>query len=995
MVRTFIDQVRGMGAAAAGQVAGWSLTALVLAYAIWFFGFATLDVGPDASLPVRVLASERPFSDVQAMLPSLQTRPAQIVHRTGIDLPTTWMMARISRGTHPGSRTLHLTEKSVAHGEAVLFNSQGESVAWSILGVGLQPQQARRVLPGFAIDIPPGWNDQDDLTLVVRSKPSGVANRLGVDLWETRRFDDAQVKLQQRTTMLLGALMLLAIYALAAAQAGKVPYLLAFGFWLIARCGFVMSAGGFGFFSFGEIAGSAIGLGLRQFALLAFPCAATLLVWSLTQAELRGTLARRLLRMAIGVSCGAAAIAGFLSPAAFQIVLWLSAAWVIMAVVFVIYSGFRLINHTTTRWYLAGLLLDVVAAVNELLISMGVASPAPWFNLQQVSLVSALLTGVAVGSMVAKEREKRLRAQEVAIDFLGKYEAVYRTVPIGLISFGHGDRVERFNDGFARMFGLAAPAHTHLAADSDEVLRNALEHAFPLALRNRIRAEIHDTGECDFPYHLGNEHQSRWLRILARGSQASFEASVTDITDHKSTERRLAHAAEHDALTGALNRRGLTRRISRLLEDGGRIRDCSLVYVDLDRFKLLNDLFGHAAGDSVLQEVVRRLQAALGEHVVVARLGGDEFAALLGAECRDHHEEMAGRALATIADEPFLIAPRSFSVTASVGMFRLATGLGQEALIAGADRACREAKRKGRSQIVIHRDANALIQRQLAELSVLADIGDTASFGGCELAIQPIISLRDPRRVGGEVLLQRRSADGRIEPVGSLIDAVDAGDETASLDRWMLRQALQWLSRHGERFSCLDFLSLNLSGAALNDEFFKTLVLALLRKHHAIAHLIVIEIAEGVAMQDVFVMEKFIAQLRETGARIALDDFGSAYSSVAALDDVGASFLKIDGRFVRALSVQGASTTIIRTINLLAHELGMDCIAVAVDDASTLQLLTVMGADYAQGAAVGAPLALDGFEALCTSGGFQPRTGAAEVIEATVRLESSLPAAAF
>ncbi len=958
----------------AGQLAGWLLTAVVIAYATWFFGFATVHDGPLASVPMRALTSERPFNDVQEMADLLKEAPEQAVVKTGIHKPTTWLLASIPRGLRFQHRTIHLTEKSVGRGEAVLLNSQRQAVLWTMFGVGMTPLEARRALPGFAMDIPSDWDDRDDLTLVMRIEPAGVTNSLGIDLWYTKRFQDAQFKLQQRTAMLIGALMLLTVYALAAAQAGKVPYLLVFAFWLVARCGFVMSSDGFSFFSFGVAAGSPLGLGLGQVALLSFPFASALLLWSLTQAELRGTFVRRLMLAVLVASCGATLVAGVLPSPAFQVLLWLSAATVIATVVTVIVAGFRLINNTTTRWYFGGLLVDVAAGLNQLVQSIGLVTPLPLLGLTQVSLLSAMLTGVAVGSMVAKERARRLQAQEAAIEVLGRYEAVYRTVPIGLISFGPDDNAERFNDGFARMFGLPSPLDSN-RRDADSVAGDvdmqALDRAFPVALRNRIRAELASDGECDFPYRIGDEANGRWLRILARGAHSSFEASVTDITEHKNTERRLAHAAEHDALTGALNRRGLGRRITRLLDSSVAADDIgkvSLIYLDLDRFKLLNDLFGHPAGDIVLQEIVSRLQAALGDKTAVARLGGDEFAALLDTDSGADHGQLAARALGAIAGEPFRIPGRSFTVTASVGLFRFAPGLSPEALIAGADRACLDAKRKGRNQVVIQNDASALIKRQMAELSVLADTGDTNTFGDFELTIQPIVSLHDARRIGGEVLLRHRAQDGSLQPADHLTDAAEARGEMANVDRWLLRQSLHWLSRNGERFGMLDFLSLNLSGSSLNDEFFKTFVLALLRKHHHIAHLVVIEITEGVAMQDVFVMEKFIAQVRETGARLALDDFGSSYSSFASLNDVGASYLKIDGRFVRSLSEQASSTRVIRTINVLAHELGMECIAESIEDAATLALVRKLGADYGQGVALCPPLPLPAFEAICEAG---------------------------
>jgi diguanylate cyclase (GGDEF)-like protein len=956
----------------AGRLASWLLGALVLVYGVWFFGFATVHNGPTATLPVRALASDRPFSDLQAMRQLLADQPEQRKHKTGVDQPTTWLMATIPgvepmHGVPQRVRTIHIPEKSIALADVALVDASGDARLWSRFGVGIATYKSQRALPGFSLEVPLQWNPEAPLTLLMRVEPAGVANNFTVDLWDARPFADAQVKLQQRTAMLIGALMLLTIYALAAAQAGNVPFLLVFAFWLVARCGYVMSSGGFNYFSFGEIAGSDIGMAARQLALLSFPCAAAALVWSLTQAELRRHATRKILRLALVLSCAAMAIGPFMPSAIFQLTMWVSAGVVIVAILAVIVGGFRLINNTVTRWYLGGLLLDVVAGLNELVLSLAFESPVPWLTLQQVSLVSAMLTGVAVGSMVSKEREKRLRAQEAAIDLLGKYEMVYRTVPIGLVSFGPEDRVERFNAGFARMFGLPLPARGCAPADDPAVVATLAE-SFPVALRNRIRAELHETGECDFPYRLGEDAQARWLRIMARGSQAAFEASVSDITEHKNTERRLAHAAEHDALTGALNRRGLVRLLGRMLQEGGEVPRHSLVYLDLDRFKLLNDLFGHPAGDLVLQEVVTRLQSVLGDRVAVARLGGDEFAALLPAAESERHEALAQAALAAIAGEPFRIPGHSFTVTASVGMFRCAGGLTQEALIAGADRACLDAKRKGRNQVVVQNDPTALIKRQLAELSALAEVGDADAFGDVELTIQPIISLQESGRLAGEFLVRERAPDGSLVAADVFLDAAEERGQMASVDRWVLRQALQWLSRHGERFPSLQFLSVNLSARALNDELFKTFVLALLRRHHEVSHLLVIEISESVAMQDVFVLEKFVSQLRETGARLALDDVGSGYSSFSSLDDVGANYLKIDGRFVRAMTSQGGSTTVIRTINVLAHELGMESIAGSIDDAQTLAVLKAMGADYGQGNALCPALPLDAFTEACARG---------------------------
>ncbi|MGE3922380.1 MAG: putative bifunctional diguanylate cyclase/phosphodiesterase [Lautropia sp.] len=957
-----------------GRLAGWALTAIVLVYAIWFFGFATRQDDPVAALPLHALRSDAPFTtrpDVRAaMIDRLNGEPARTSLRTGLDEPVLWLLVSIPAGA--GDRTLHLPEKNVRRADAVLLDD-GRIIQRAHFGIGLDPVGARRALPGYAIDVPQqvdGERIEGPLTLLMRLEPHGLTQTIAIHAWTAADFVDRQIRSQQRSTMLVGALLLLAIYAVAAAQAGRVAYLLAFAFWLVARCGYVMGVSGFFHATIGAPLGSPLGAALFKSAMLSFACAAAILTWSLTRDELRGTAAHQALRRVMIGSCWLTGLVALAPLPVYHVALWLVSGAVIVAAVALILTQFHRLTSAATRIFLAVTLVDAAAATNELLHAMAlIQSPLPWFTLQEISPLSALLVGVAVGSNVARERARRLEVQSAAITALGKYESVYRTVPIGLISIGSGDRVERYNAGFARLFGLPAAA---------EEAGPALDRCFPAALRERIRGALAVEGECDFPFQL-HGGAPRWLRIMARGTPAAFEASVTDITEHKNVERRLAQAAEHDTLTGALNRRGLSRRIERLLAGAHDPTRLSIGYIDLDRFKLLNDLYGHAAGDLVLRDVVVRLQQALGPRVAIARLGGDEFALLFPesvtstastttADGLPDHEALARRALDAIAGCPFEIPPQSFAVTASVGLFRVAAGLSHEDLINGADRACREAKRKGRNQVVMLDDSAVALQRQQAELAVLSRLRDRREFEDLALAVQPILSLDDSSRLGGEVLLRRRGDDGRLLPPGGLLEAAERRGEITQIDRWVVQSALEWLDQHAIRLGRLEFLSLNLSANSLNDELFKTFVVATLRKFHAVAPLVLIEIKESVAMQDVFMMEKFISAVRETGARIALDDFGSGYSNFASLSDVGASYLKIDGSFVKRLTEHESGTAIIRTMTVLAHELGMECVAGWVEDTATLALLKQLGVDYGQGIALSPPLPVGEFEALCEHG---------------------------
>jgi EAL domain-containing protein (putative c-di-GMP-specific phosphodiesterase class I) len=214
------------------------------------------------------------------------------------------------------------------------------------------------------------------------------------------------------------------------------------------------------------------------------------------------------------------------------------------------------------------------------------------------------------------------------------------------------------------------------------------------------------------------------------------------------------------------------------------------------------------------------------------------------------------------------------------------------------------------------------------------------------------------------LLLRHRGGDDSLVSAGSLIATAEKNGEMASIDRWVLNQALTWLSANEQAIDELGFVAVNLSGGSLNDEFFKTFVIALLQRHPVAASRVVLEITETVATQDIFMTRQFAGAVRATGARIALDDFGSGYSNFSSLTDMPASFLKIDGRFVNSLRKNahdhnGTGLSIIRTISLLAHELQMSCVAEWVEDLETLQTLRALGVDFAQGHAIAHPVQLD------------------------------------
>ena len=635
----------------------------------------------------------------------------------------------------------------------------------------------------------------------------------------------------------------------------------------------------------------------------------------------------------------------------------LGLAWVVTAGIgaWTFLHAARTAPSRMTWWFFAGVTCEAIAVVADRIAAAGGTAVQAWFQPGQAAIVAALLTGVAVGTTISEERRRRRTLQAEAINLLGRFEAVYRSVPIGLVSLDRDGRPFCYNEGFAQLFGLPGAAMRR----ADLAHASLLGSAFPHALRQRIVTELAHAPDCDFEVALpADDGAQQWLHILARQTGETCEASITDVTGQHRLKGELERAARRDPLTGALNRLGLTDCIEQILAQEPDVEHVALCYVDLDRFKMLNDLFGHRAGDIVLVQVVKRLQRALGTSVQIARPGGDEFVIVLPPADQSVQEGLAWRALEAITDEPFHIDERSFSVTASIGVFHLVTGMGQADLIAGADRACLNAKRQGRNQVVMCSDSRALARQRLDELELVDRLSGDHGFDCFELHAQPIVPLTDAGGTACEILLRYRTEAGELRTAGSLIAAAIQNGTMGRIDRWVLGRTIEWLSSEPEQSLGLDFVSVNLCGGSINDEFFKTWVIAQLRRHAAVAHRLVLEISESIAMQDVVMTGKFIAAVRETGARTALDDFGAGYSNFSALAGLPVSFLKIDGRFIRAVNEQASAGSVIRTITTLAHELHMGCIAEWVEDADTLELLLQYGVDRAQGRLLAPPMPL-------------------------------------
>jgi len=423
-------------------------------------------------------------------------------------------------------------------------------------------------------------------------------------------------------------------------------------------------------------------------------------------------------------------------------------------------------------------------------------------------------------------------------------------------------------------------------------------------------------------------------------------------------QTELRFLAHHDALTGVLNRRGLEQRIAGEVARLGGGGTLALAYLDLDRFKLINDLFGHVAGDDVLRQVCRRVEERLGGDNTVGRIGGDEFVLMFPGTRMAAAAEACRDVVDSLGTRPFLTGDKAFQVKGSIGLVEVPAGTTVSEAISIADRACRAAK-SGRYDglVVYERDAPAF-QHRAQELRLVKQLGAGNAPEGVYLAMQPIMSLRAPgASLDFEVLVRMRDTDGAEVPGGRIIEAAEDNGRVAVIDRWVLGRTLAWLEQVCGQLGRTRFVCMNLSGGSLNDERFVREAFAVLAAHPRAAQLLCVEITESVALHDLANTRRFIERLRGLGARVALDDFGAGYTSFSYLKELPADALKIDGHFVRGVHAHSANLAIIEAIAELARNLGMQTIAEWAEDLPTLQALYDAGIDYVQGYAVSRPQA--------------------------------------
>jgi diguanylate cyclase (GGDEF)-like protein len=465
--------------------------------------------------------------------------------------------------------------------------------------------------------------------------------------------------------------------------------------------------------------------------------------------------------------------------------------------------------------------------------------------------------------------------------------------------------------------------------------------------------------------------------------QAGFDGSIVRMTREFDEERarlqarvredqeRLRYQALHDALTGLANRLLFRDRVDHALELAARrLTRCGVIFVDLDRFKQINDVAGHAIGDEVLVEVAHRLCAAVRTSDSVARLGGDEFVVL----CEDiGGEEEAGRIAARIAEllaDPVLAGDREFFTSASIGIALASPSVTADALISQADRAMYLAKQRGRARFEFYRlDIDKGLERRSDLLHALHRACERSEF---ELHYQPLTALHADRVTDMEALLRWNHPELGVIPPMEFIPLAEETGLITEIGRWVLRRACadcaQW-----RRNGMPDVgVTINLSGRQLEDACLVRAVRDAIDDARLAADVVTLELTESVLFSDAPAVHDALEELHSIGVHLAIDDFGTGYSSLSYLSKFPIDVVKIDRSFVSGLTDTGRNKTIVFATVELAHSLGLTVVAEGVETEHELAQLRDARCDVAQGFLLGRPQPLPAHE--CASRKDAPET---------------------
>ncbi|NCF23029.1 MAG: EAL domain-containing protein [Gammaproteobacteria bacterium] len=453
------------------------------------------------------------------------------------------------------------------------------------------------------------------------------------------------------------------------------------------------------------------------------------------------------------------------------------------------------------------------------------------------------------------------------------------------------------------------------------------------------------------------------LALLGRVNREPFNTAHRRFMSHVVRKVEYVIEKSFDSMTGLMNRSGFEAQMHEAWKSLESDDDAhQVIYFDLDNLQLVNDTFGRKAGDEVIMRFARLLDTDLPRSAVLSRLTGDDFCILLTHADAEQGLKLAHQVREKGQSLRYLEGDKSLQITISIGVAEFNRKSGDEgASVTAARMACEAAKDHGRDRIEVYDDKNHSIIRRHDDMQLVAQIQQTLDSDGFVLLAQPIASLKSNSDVPRyEILLRMKDDDGSAVPSSAFFSAAERYQLMPQVDRWVISKTIASLSDHADLIRDTGAVfSVNLSGQSLTDDG----ILEFIDEEIAAGGLqgssLGFEVTESAAVSNLAKAQQFIDDLHERGCSIALDDFGAGLSSFAYLKNFAVDTLKIDGGFIRDISDNRISESMVAAITQVAKVMELETVAEYVENKKTRKLVAELGVHYAQGHAVGKPQPLE------------------------------------
>lgn len=532
-------------------------------------------------------------------------------------------------------------------------------------------------------------------------------------------------------------------------------------------------------------------------------------------------------------------------------------------------------------------------------------------------------------------------------------DAVLRTDRLGRISF--------CNDAALRLLGYETLAEIEGRSFTEAVSffteRDSRELADPVGRLLRGGKDA----ETVMPPMLLQNHRGEGVPVeislapmRARdGSLLGCVCVLHDLSHMRLLSDQLIHQASHDALTDLPNRRELEAELAHWMSTARLgVSRHTLLYLDLDHFKLINETAGHSAGDRVVREIADRLRTTMPEKAVLARTGGDEFAVLLPYSTQTDALDLGESLLRAINALRFEHDSRSYALSASVGISVIdAETIDANTVLAEADTACYIAKRHGGGRCQTYSERDAAVRQAFVDGNWASRIQQALDNGDVMLYGQRILMADGSGLPSYEVLIRVRDSEGVIHRPLAFLTGAERFGLSERVDRWVVEKALATVARHlsAQAAPRFEYTAINLTAHSASDPAFADFLFDALERHRVPPSRLRFEITEGMALRSFGTARRMVSRLRQIGCRVMLDDFGSGFTSFDYLREMKVDGLKIDMTYTNRLAEDPLNQTIVESICRIGKALGLEIVAEGVEEASTLETLRRLGADYVQG----------------------------------------------